>query len=130
MLSKNEIHKLIKDWLIAWDEYNLDKVMVIMHDEVIFENWTGTVVCGKNKLRKSWVPWFNNHGNFKFTEEDIFIDEQEQKVLFQWKLEWPFKGKEENGIREIRQGVDVIHILDGKIYLKKSYTKTSIETIL
>jgi len=130
ILSKVEIHNLIKNWLIAWDEYDLDKVMEIMHDEVIFENWTGAIVFGKNKLRKSWIPWFNNHENFKFTEEDLFIDEQEQKVLFQWRLEWPVKGKEDKGAKEIRRGVDVIHFWDGKIYRKKTYTKTTIQNKL
>jgi ketosteroid isomerase-like protein len=125
LLSKAEIHKLIKIWLVAWDEYNLDNVMKVMHDEVVFENWTGAIVCGKNRLRISWMPWFNNHQNFKFTEEDLFIDEQEQKVLFQWKLEWLIKG-----VKEIRRGVDIIHFREGKICSKKSYTKTSIQTNL
>jgi ketosteroid isomerase-like protein len=123
LLSKAEIHKLIKIWLVAWDEYNLDNVMKVMHDEVVFENWTGAIVCGKNRLRISWMPWFNNHQNFKFTEEDLFIDEQEQKVLFQWKLEWPIKGKEFNEVNEIRRGVDVIHFRDEKIYRKKNLYK-------
>jgi hypothetical protein len=125
--SKLEIQKQLREWLNAWDEYNLDKVMEIMHDEVVFENWTGTIISGKDKLRKSWVPWFKNHCNFKFYEEDIFIDEHEQKLLFQWKLEWKSFEKEYQGAKEIRRGVDVIHFLDGKIYRKFSYSKTTIQ---
>jgi hypothetical protein len=127
VLSKVEIHKLIREWLIEWDKYNLDGVMEIMHEDVTFENWTGAIFCGKNRLRKSWIPWFNHHGNFKFFEEDLFIDEQEQKVLFQWKLEWPSPEKEYLGAKEIRRGVDVIHFLDGKIFQKYSYSKTTIQ---
>lgn len=126
-LSKDEIIAKIRDWLIAWDEYDLDRVMEIMHDEVVFENWTGATICGKNRLRKSWTPWFRNHGNFKFTEEDLFVDENEQKVLFQWTLEWPSLEKDYMGEKEIRRGIDVINFLDGKIYRKYSYSKTSIQ---
>ena len=126
-LSKSEILKQIKQWLLAWDEYNLDAVMEIMHDDVIFENWTGEIIRGKNKLRRSWLPWFKNHGIFKFTEEDIFIDEQEQKVVFQWKLEWPSLEEQFKGKQEIRQGVDVIHFLEGKMVRKSSYSKTTIQ---
>ena len=127
LLSKSEILKQINQWLQAWDEYNLDAVMEIMHDDVIFENWTGEIIRGKNKLHRSWIPWFRNHGNFKFSEEDIFIDEQEQKVLFQWKLVWPSLEGHFKGNQEIRRGVDLIHFTDGKIYRKYSYSKTTVK---
>jgi len=129
LLSKDEIIKRIREWLVAWDEYDLDRVMDIMHDEVVFENWTESIICGKNRLQKTWTPWFRNHGNFKFTEEDLFVDELEQKVLFQWKLDWPSLEKDHTGKREIRRGVDIIHFLDGKIYRKSSYSKTTIQLV-
>jgi len=126
-LSKVEILRLIKEWLSAWDEYNLDGVMEIMHDEVVFENWTGAAILGKDNLRKSWIPWFKNHGNFKFTAEDLFIDEQEQKVLFQWKLEWPSTEIDYRGKKEVRRGVDVLHFFEGKMYRKYTYSKTTVQ---
>ena len=76
----------------------INLVMELMHKDIIFENWTGAIVKGKNNLQRSWVPWFINHGNFKFITEDFFVDELEQKVLISWTLQWPslekyFKGK-------------------------------------
>ena len=67
------------------------------------------------------------HGNFRFVEEETFIDEKEQKVLYRWLLEWPslesgFKGKTEK-----RRGVDVIHFREGKIINKFTYSKTTVE---
>jgi ketosteroid isomerase-like protein len=126
-LSKVEILNLIKDWLIAWDEYNLEGVMELLHDDIVFENWTGITTIGKSNLQRSWVPWFINHGNFKFIEEDIFVDEQEQKVLFSWRLEWPSLEKNYKGQPEVRRGVDVLHFKDGKICNKYSYSKTTIQ---
>ncbi len=74
-LSKTEIIKMIKDWLTQWDSYNLDGVMELIHEDIVFENWTGALVNGKKNLYKLWVPWFLNHGNFKFVAEDIFVDD-------------------------------------------------------
>ena len=126
-LSKEEMLNRFNLWLTAWDEYNLEGVMDFMHEEVIFENWDGAIVAGKMALQKSWIPWFIFNGNFKFIKEDIFIDEQEQKISFQWKLEWPSFEKGFKGKHEIRRGVDVLHFLDGKIIKKYSFSKTSIQ---
>jgi len=124
--SRDELLRRIRVWLTAWDEYNLEGVMKLMHEDIIFENWTGVTTIGKNNLKRSWVPWFINHGNFKFIEEDIFIDEQAQKVLFSWRLEWPSLEKQFKGKPEVRHGVDVLHFKDGKIFKKISYSKTTL----
>lgn len=125
-LVKAAMLSAIHTWLKAWDQHSLDGVMALMHDDVVFENWTGEVVQGKQALGRAWAPWFLRHGNFKFIFEDIFIDEDEQKALFQWRLEWPSLEKAFSGKPEIRSGVDVLHFLDGKIYKKYSYSKTTL----
>ena len=125
-LSKSEITQLIREWLTAWNEHNLDMVMILLHKEVIFENWTGSGNIGKDMLRKSWRLWFGNHGNFIFTEEDIFVDEQEQKAVFTWSLAWPSLENNYKGRQEIRRGVDILYFKDGQIYRKYSYSKTTI----
>jgi hypothetical protein len=117
----------MKEWLVSWDEHNLEGVMEFIHEEIVFENWTGTIVSGKSNLQRSWVPWFLNHGNFKFFEEDIFIDEQEQKVLFSWRLHWPSVERYYKGKPEIRRGVDIIYFKNGKIFRKYSYIKSLIQ---
>jgi len=125
--SRVDIIRHFNVWLTAWDEHDLDGVMEFLHEDIVFENWNGVVVSGKSALQKSWVPWFIHHGNFKFIKEDIFIDEQEQKMTFQWRLEWPSLEKFFKGKLEIRRGVDVLHFLDGKIIKKYTYSKTSIQ---
>lgn len=125
-LSRAEILKLIAEWLLAWNEHNLEDVMSLMHEDIVFENWTGEKIIGKNNLQRSWLPWFINHGNFKFNKEDIFVDEREQKVLFSWILQWPSIEKHSKGKPEVRRGVDILHFKEGKIFNKYSYSKTSI----
>lgn len=127
MLSRTDIYKALAKWNQAWNHHDLAAVMQLFHDDVLFENWTGATAQGKEKLLKSWTPWFENHNGFRFTEEDTFIDETQQKVLYRWQLEWR---SVESGLEdkiEKRRGVDVLHFKDGKIIKKLTYSKTTIE---
>ncbi len=126
-LSREEIKKALREWNLAWDNHDLEGVLSLFHDEVLFENWTGGKAVGKEVLRKAWAPWFENHGGFRFTEEETFIDEKEQKALFRWRLDWPSLEKGFDGKPEKRRGVDVLHFQDGKIIKKLTYSKTTIE---
>ena len=126
-LSRDEIETALKKWNVAWDNHDLDGVMALFHEDVTFENWTGAKAQGKEALRKAWNSWFANHGDFQFVEEETFIDEKEQKVLYRWTLEWPSFEKGYEGKPEKRRGVDVIHFKDDKIINKLTYSKTTIE---
>ena len=127
MLSKNEILDALAKWNQAWNQHDLDGVMALFHQDIIFDNWTGGRAEGKEKLRKAWEPWFKNHGGFRFNEEDLFVDEAQQKVLFQWTLEWLSNEKGYQGKPEKRRGVDVLHFKGGKIFSKSTYSKTTLE---
>ena len=127
MLSRDEIREALNQWNHAWDKHDLNGVMELFDDEVLFENWTGGKVKGKEALRQAWAPWFENHGGFRFTEEETFIDEAEQKALFRWQLQWPSFEKGYEGRPERRRGVDVLHFRDGKIIQKLTYSKTAVE---
>ncbi len=118
---------MLTHWNDAWNEHDLGRVMELLHDEVEFENWTGGIVKGKAALRQAWAPWFANHGGFRFTTEDLFVDEKAEKVLFRWALDWPSMEKGHEGKTERRRGVDVMHFRDGKILKKYTYSKTTLE---
>lgn len=126
-LSRYEIEKALRKWNLAWDNHDLEGVMTLFHEDVVFDNWTGGKVRGREALKKAWEPWFSNHGNFQFVEEETFIDEKEQKVLYRWVLEWPSFESGSEGKTEKRRGVDVIHFKNGKIVKKLTYSKTTIE---
>ena len=112
---------------LAWNKHDLERVMDLFHEDVFFENWTGAHVKGKKNLRNVWASWFENHGNFRFLEAETFVDEQVQKVLYRWVLEWPSMEPGFEDKQEIRKGVDVIHFKDGKIINKLTFTKTTLE---
>jgi ketosteroid isomerase-like protein len=127
VLGREELRDAMEKWNKEWDDHDLEGVMRLFHEEIIFENWTGGKMKGKGALQQAWTPWFQNHGGFRFVSEDLFIDESEQKVLYQWLLEWPSPEKGYEGKKEQRRGVDVIHFRDGKIYRKYTYSKTTVE---
>ena len=126
-LSRNEIEESLARWQQAWNRHDLEGVMELMHDQILFENWTGARVKGKARLRRAWSAWFANHGGFKFTEEETFVDETKQKALYRWQLRWPSLGKGYEGKPEHREGVDVLHFQDGKIVRKLTYSKTTLD---
>jgi len=127
VLSRSAIKNLLIDWNQAWDRHDLEGVMQLFHEDVLFENWTGAKIRGRDSLEEAWAPWFENHGGFRFTGEDTFIDESEQKVLYRWQLDWPSMEKGFEGDHEVRHGVDVLHFKDGKIIKKLTYCKTTLE---
>jgi ketosteroid isomerase-like protein len=126
MLDREQTIAQLTRWNDAWNEHDLDRVVALLHDEVEFENWTGGSVRGKAALRQAWAPWFANHGGFHFTTEDLFVDEQAEKVLFRWALDWPSMEKGHEGKPERRRGVDVMHFRDGLIVKKYTYSKTTL----
>ena len=127
MLTRDEMLEALAAWQGAWDRHDLDGVMGLFHEDVLFENWTGARVRGREDLRRAWAPWFEDHGDFRFTREDAFVDEAQQKALTRWRLDWPSNEKGHEGRREVRRGVDVIRFEDGRIIEKLTYSKTTIE---
>lgn len=126
-LSKKNMLKLMADWADAWNRHDFEAVMERFHDDILFENWTGGCATGKEALRKAWAPWFGNHGNFVFKTEDFIADEEGQRVIWQWSLDWPSMEKGYGGKREVRRGADIIELKDGKIFRKITYSKTTVE---
>lgn len=126
-LSRQEIISAMTRWEGAWNDHDIDGVMALFHDDVTFEHWHGARLRGKENLHRAWAPWLANHGNFKFTTEDLLVDETDQKVLYQWQFDWPSMEKGYEGKHETRRGVDVICFRDGKIITKLTYSKTTIE---
>lgn len=126
-LSKEEISKAMIQWELAWNDHDLTGVMELFHEDVFFEHWHGAIVQGQEALHQAWAPWFENHGGFRFTTEDLFVDEARQKVLYRWQLDWLSLEKGYEGRPERRRGVDVVHFRDGKIIQKLTYSKTTVE---
>ena len=127
MVKRERMIEILTRWNEAWNEHDIEKVSALFHEDILFENWTGANIRGAAALRQAWEPWFRNHGGFRFTTEDLFVDETAQKALFQWTLDWPSIERGCEGKPERRRGVDVMHFQDGKIIRKYTYSKTTLE---
>ena len=41
MLSRKEMETALRRWHQAWADHDLDGVMELFHEDILFENWTG-----------------------------------------------------------------------------------------
>jgi len=125
MLTQRQIELLLKEWYENWNRHDLDLVMALFHNDIVFVNWDGKSIVGKKNLERAWRPWFKNHDNFTFTEIETFIDADQQKALFRWTLDWmpPKMRMPDNRSMEKREGVDVLHFYKGEIIKKFTYSK-------
>jgi ketosteroid isomerase-like protein len=127
VLTRDEIKKALAEMNEAFNAHDLNSVMAFFNEEVYFENWTGGRIRGIEPLRAAWTPWFEGHGSFSFTHEDIIIDEVQQMAVTRWRLDWPSTEAGYEGLPEIRRGVDMIRFEDGKVIEKLTYSKTTLE---
>ncbi len=127
MLSRDEMEIAVREWMEAWNRHDLEKVMELFHEDVIFENWSGGRIRGKRNLYKAWRPWFRDNGGFRFETTGTLLDPQSQQALLRWRLYWPSRLEGYRGRTELREGLDVMHFRGGLIDLKLTYTRTSVE---
>ena len=127
VLTRDEIKESLTEWNEAFNAHDLEGVLEGLHDDIYFENWTGGKVKGIESLKTAWVPWFKDHGGFRFTPEDILIDEAQQKAVTRWRLDWPSTETGYEVLHETRRGVDVMRFEDGKVIEKLTYSKTTLE---
>jgi steroid delta-isomerase-like uncharacterized protein len=126
LLPRDEILEILGKWYRAWDRHDLEGVLALFSDDVIFENWTGGRAQGKDALRRAWAAWFGGR-DFRFEEEETFVDEAAQKALYRWSLHWPCREPGREGQPEVRRGVDVLHFAGGLITRKLTYSKTTLQ---
>lgn len=126
MLTKEDITEALQQWMVAWNNHSLDNVLALFAPDIVFEHWTGNNVAGVDNLQRAWRQWFDDHGDFHFEVEDLFVDECAQKAIIRWQLHWPSQLPRLNGRPEVRRGVDVIHFKDGLITHKLTYSKTAV----
>lgn len=127
MLSREDMDRAVTEWMKAWNRHDLEGVMKLFHDDVIFENWSGGRVRGRKNLYRVWRPWFSDNGGFEFETIGKLLDSQSQQALLRWRLFWPSRLAGYQGKTEQREGLDVLHFRGGLIDLKLTYTRTSVE---
>ena len=121
ILKRKEIEERLAHWYAAWAEYDLDGVLSLFHEQVRYRHWDGRVLIGRSLLRLVWSSWFARR-DFRFDEEETFIDEHAQKALYRWRLTRSLPPH--SGVTEEQSGVDVLHFHGGLITAKLTYSGT------
>jgi len=104
----------------AFNRHDVDAVMALMTDDVIFDNTSpspdGEVYQGQTAVRAFWERFFTSTPSAHFEAEDVFAGGDRATV--RWRYTW----KTDSGEGHVR-GVDVFRVRDGKVAEKLSYVK-------
>src|SRR5687767_13703632 len=105
----------------AFNRHDVDAVMALMTDDVVFENTSpppdGERYEGQAAVRSLWERFFAESPYARFDAEDIFA--AGDRCLVRWSYRWGGEGPAAGRIR----GVDVFRVRDGKVAEKFSYVK-------
>jgi ketosteroid isomerase-like protein len=105
----------------AINEHDLDGVMALMTDECIFENTypapDGERYSGQSAVRGFWKDFFESSPGAQFAFEEIFA--HGERAFVRWQYRWANPDGTTGHIR----GVDIFHIMGGKVAEKLSYVK-------
>lgn len=100
----------------AFNGHDVDAVMELMTDDVVFENTSpapdGERLAGQEAVRAFWEAFFTNSPRAHFVAEDLFA--AGDRATFRWRYSW--------GYGHVR-GVDVVTVRDGKVSQKFAYVK-------
>ena len=105
----------------AFNRRDVDAIMALMTDDVIFEN-TGPAPDGERyegqpAVRAFWERLFAAAPRTVFTAEDSFA--AGDRCLVRWTYQWGGEGTTPGHVR----GVDIFRVRDGKVAEKLSYVK-------
>jgi ketosteroid isomerase-like protein len=117
----------LEQWLIAWDEHDLDGVMALFAEDAVFESWSGSRIAGRERIRAAWRDWFDARPPFRFEREALIIDEGAGEAVYAWRYEGPALDGARGARLEKRRGIDLIRFEGGLIKEKTTYTKTVLE---
>src|SRR3954466_12234857 len=116
MNSADDTAAIIGRFNEAFNRHDVDGVMALMTDDVVFENTSptpdGERYEGQSAVRGFWERFFSESPNARFEAEDIFT--AGDRCAFRWRYDW--------GSGHIR-GVDLFRVRDGKVAEKLSYVK-------
>ena len=112
---------VIEKFNAAFDRADLDAVMALIADDVIFESTSpapdGGRFEGATAVRAEWARLFADTDDPHFeTEESVVLGD---RAVVRWRYSW----RESSGERGHVRGVDLLRLREGKIAEKRSYVK-------
>ena len=119
MVTHSELSDLVTRFTDAFNRDDLDAVMGFFADDVVYDEFDGKRSRGKAAVRDAFAPQFAGaFGKIRFATEDLFVDPVSGKGLIRWLCTIEREGR----VRGWR-GLDILHVVDGKITEKLTYAK-------
>lgn len=105
----------------AFNQHDVDAIMALMTDDVVFENTSprpdGERFEGAEAVRAFWERLFTASPQAHFATEDMFATDD--RCLTRWNYTFVDREGKPGNVR----GADVFSIRDGKVSEKLSYVK-------
>ena len=120
------LRQTLEEWMAAWNERDIDRVVALLDEAVVYEHWSGLRVEGRERLRAMWRDWFAADETIRFDLEDLFVGDGGARAVLRWTLHGRSLEEEAAGAAETRRGVDVLRLEGGLIVEKITYSKTTI----
>jgi uncharacterized protein (TIGR03086 family) len=114
-------HVLLEDFVEAWSRCDLNAIMALVSDDVVFET-TGPAPDGErhtgiDAVRAIWDVMFAVTNDPAFHAESSFVTGD--RGVIQWLYSWSRDDGEPGHVR----GIDLLRFADGKVVEKLSYAK-------
>jgi ketosteroid isomerase-like protein len=114
--------RMLKAIATAFDEHDLEGIMVHFADDAVFEAprgtdpW-GTRSVGKEEIRKAFAARFAGIPDIRYQQDEHFVDGDRGAS------EWTLSGTTTEGQRIEVRGCDLWTVRDGMVVKKDSYWK-------
>ena len=118
-MTHAELSDLVVRFTDAFNRDDLDGVMGFFADGIVYDEFNGKRSQGKEAVRAAFAPQFAGaFGKIRFASEDLFVDPVSGKALIRWLCTI-----ERDGRKRGWRGLDILHVVDGKITEKLTYAK-------
>ena len=118
-MTHEELSDLIVRFTDAFNRDDLDGVMSHFADAIVYDEFNGKQSRGKAAVRAAFAPQFAGaFGRIRFDTEDLFVDPRSGKALIRWLCTI-----ERDGRKRGWRGLDILHVVDGRIAEKLTYAK-------
>ena len=121
-MDHDDAMRMLKAIATAFDEHDLDGIMVHFADDAVFEAprgpdaW-GTRFDGLEEIRRGFAARFSGIPDIRYQQDQHFVDGDRGAS------EWTLSGTTTEGQRIEVRGCDLWTLRDGKVVKKDSYWK-------